>query len=271
MNVAVKGTGQKISILIAYVAMVTVNALASILPINGVGTGEVSAKYDTLFTPAAYAFSIWGAIYLLLLVYVLFQFLPRRGETTPEQQEVLEKVGAWFVISSLFNIGWIFMWHYGHLTISVGVMALLLVSLMRIGWLLRNPHCNPKEELALRIPFGLYFGWITVATIANISVWLVSRHWDGFGIAPEVWTAVILLVGLLIAGITMYRIRSVAYGLAVTWAYAAILYRQLSASGYTGKYPLIIWVAGASVVALIVLLVITAIHMRRAASCTVPD
>lgn len=271
MEVSVKKTWLKIAVPIAFVIMVTVNALASLLPINGMNTAAVSAKYDTLFTPAGYAFSIWGIIYLLLLVYTLFQALPAAKDANPERQKMLEKVGFWFVISSLLNAGWIFLWQYELMVFSVIVIALMLVSLGRIGWLLRQPHCSPKEELALRIPFGIYFGWITVATIANISAYLVSTKWNGFGISPVVWTIAILVIGLIIASVTMYRVRSVAYGLTVLWAYTAILVRHLSPlpSGYASQHPAIIITVAASMAVLLVMTVISAIHMRRVAACGV--
>ena len=266
MNVSVQSKWIKIGVLVSYLVMVTVNALASILPINGVGTGEVSAQYDTLFTPAAYAFAIWGAIYLLLAVYVVFQFLPDQADGAEARRDTQRKVGVWFILSSLVNAGWIFAWHYRQLPLSLALMALLLACLVRIGWLLRTPHRSPRETWTLRVPFGLYFGWITVATIANVSVLLVSLGWDGFGIAPVYWTVAVMLVGLAIAGVTMYRIRNLAYGLAVTWAYAWILVRHLSAAGYGGQYPLIVATAGLSLGVLLALLVVTGARMRKPAA-----
>ncbi len=270
MNVSVQNKGLKIGILLAYVVMVTVNALATLLPINGVDTAQVSAQYDTLFTPAGYAFSIWGAIYLLLGIYVVFQLLPVREAIDPERQSTLNLVGIWFIVSSMLNSAWIFTWHYQQLSLSVIVMLLLLLSLIRIGWLLRRPHCKAREELALRAPFGLYFGWITVATIANISVWLVSRSWNGFGIAPQTWTIILLSAGVLIAGFTMIRTCNFYYGLSVTWAYAAILVRHLSADGYASQYPMIITFTAIALCALVALLIVAAIHTRKVAACKVP-
>ncbi|MCE5342895.1 MAG: tryptophan-rich sensory protein [Eubacteriales bacterium] len=267
MNLSVTNKGMKVGILLSYLTMITVNALANILPINGVNTGEASARYETLFTPAGYTFGIWGVIYLLLAVYVIFQMLPSKGEKAIGTPGLADKVGRMFILSSLLNAGWIFAWHYNHITLSLGFMLLILATLMRAGWLLREPHCNPKEEMTLRIPFGVYFGWITVATIANASVWLVSRHWDGFGIAPEWWTVIILVVGVAILGVTMYRIRSAAYGITALWAYTGILVRHLTNAGYAGKYTLIIVTVAVSLAVLLILTVMTGVHMRRVAAC----
>lgn len=269
MEVTVRKNWIKIGILISFLGMIAVNALANILPINGMNTGVISARYDSLFTPAAYAFSIWGLIYLMLAVYVVFQLLPARGETDPARQEIVEEVGKWFIISSVLNMSWIFAWHYEQLLLSVLIMLLLLLSLIRISWTLRQPHCSPREELALRIPFGLYFGWITVATIANITAWLAGSGWNGFGLSPSVWMVAVLLVGLAIACVTMYRIRSVAYGLTVLWAYTAILVRHLSASGFGGQYRLIIVTTIISMACLLAMLVVTAVHMRKVSACDI--
>ncbi|NLI20355.1 MAG: tryptophan-rich sensory protein [Clostridiales bacterium] len=267
MDVTLRTRWMKAAILLSFLIMVTVNALANALPINGLTTGEAANRFENLFTPAPLTFAIWGAIYLLLGVYVVFQLVRGQAEPDPERQRLLGRVGRWFIFSSLLNAAWIFAWHYQRITMSMAIMALLLVSLTRIGWLLRAPHCSPREELALRMPFGLYFGWITVATIANAVVWLVRVGWDRWGIDAPVWMAVLLVVGAVIAGVTMYRIRNVTYGLAVLWAYAGILNRHLSAQWYNGQYPLVVWTTVVSLAVLLAVLVVTAIHMRRVAAC----
>ena len=269
MDVTVRKPWIKVGVLLSFLVMITVNALANALPLNGINTGAAADRYPNLFTPAPLTFAIWGAIYLFLTVYVIFQLLPGKKTADSEQQNRLEKIGKLFIFSSLLNAGWIFTWHYNLIPLSVAVMLLLLLSLMRIGWLLRAPHCSPKEELTLRIPFGLYFGWITVATIANITVLLVSLHWNGWGISEPVWMATIVTVGMIIASLTMYNIRSVAYGLAVIWAYAGILNRHLSAQWFGGTYTLVLVVTGIAVGMLLCMTGATGIHMRKVASCTV--
>ena len=270
MDVTVKRTWIKVGVLLSFLIMITVNALANILPINGVTTGAAADRYANLFTPAPLTFAIWGAIYLTLAIYVVFQLLRGKENADSARQTMLERVGRLFIFSSLANAGWIFAWHYNQIPLSVAAMLLILLSLIRIGWLLREPHCSPKEELALRIPFGLYYGWITVATIANITVLLVSMGWDGFRISEPVWTAIIIAVGMLIAGVTMYNIRSVAYGLAVLWAFAGILNRHLSPQWYGGQYTLIVVTTGIALGVLLCAVVSTAIHMRKVAVCKLP-
>lgn len=268
MEVSVANRRLRIGVLLSFVGMVAVNALANVLPLNGVNTGQVSALYPNLFTPAPYTFGIWGVIYLMLSVYTGFQVFGRSVADGP-RQKVLTEVAKLFIGTSILNAGWVFAWHYGQIALTVVLMLGLLAGLARIGWLLRTPHCSPVEELALRIPFALYFGWITVATVANITVLLVHVGWDGFSLAPQLWTALILTVAAVITAVTMYRIRSVAYGLAVVWAFVGILVRQTSVDGLQSMYPLIIGFAVVLLVGLVGMLIPTAIHMRRSAACEV--
>lgn len=270
MDVTVHTPWRKIGVLLAFLVMVAVNALANALPLNGVPTGAVADRYQNLFTPAPLTFAIWGAIYLLLIVYTVFQLLPAKAEANIARQAMLKELSLLFMGTSLINAGWIFAWHYDRIALSLVLMVVLLLGLMRAAWLLRAPHCNPREELALRMPFGLYFGWITVATIANVTVWLKSIQWDGFGLSEPVWTAAILVVGAAIAAVTMYRIRNVAYGLAVLWAFAGILNRHLSAQWYGSQYALVVGFTIAMLVVLLAALVLTGIHMRKVAACAVP-
>lgn len=270
MDVTVKQPWLKAAVTLSFLVMLTVNALANALPINGMQTGAVSDLYPNLFTPAPYTFAIWGAIYLMLLVYVVFQLLPAKGDGGPERQKMLREVALLFTGTSLLNAGWIFAWHYRILGLTVVLMVLLLLGLMRIGWLLREPHCDPREELALRIPFGLYFGWITVATVANVSALLKSMDWNGFGLSEDVWMAAILVVAAAIATVTMYRIRSVAYGLVAVWAFIGILIRHTSSQWYAGSHTLVVGMTIALIAALAASVVVTAVHMRRVAACNLP-
>ena len=269
MEVSVKKRWMKIAVLVSLVLMLAVNALANLLPLNGVNTGEVSAQYDNLFTPAPYTFSIWGMIYLMLTVYTVFQLLPVHTEGNTLAQKRLLHLGWVFVLTSWVNAGWIFAWHYRLLLLTMVLMLALLGLLMRAGWLLRQPHCDPKEELALRIPFNLYFGWITVATIANAAALLVSLQWNGFGLSPTFWTVAILVVGVAIASVTMYRIRSVAYGLVAVWAYVGILVRHTDARWYHGAYPVIVITLVISLAALLAMVILAGIHMRKVAACKI--
>jgi len=224
----------KISTLVSYVTMVGANYLAVSLPLGGRSTGQISDNYANLFAPAGYAFSIWGLIYTLLAVYVVYQLRRKDGA-------LVNKVDRIFIVNALLNASWIFAWHYDLIWLSVMIMAGLLISLIKIADILRASDLTPKERWLMRLPFSVYFGWITVATIANITVFLVYLGWDGFGISNSLWTVAVLLVGALIGTLRMLRDRSTPYGLVLVWAYGAILYKHLSATGFAGKYPSVIW------------------------------
>jgi hypothetical protein len=226
----------KILVVVTYIAMVVMNFLANALPINNRGTGEISNAYPNLFAPAGPAFSIWGLIYLLLGIYVIYQFVKKDQKT----EEVIQKINPFFIVTSLANISWIFAWHYDYIAISVAVMAVLLILLIKIADIIRLGNFTTIEKVSIWAPFSIYFGWITVASIANITVFLVSIGWNGFGLADFVWTSIILLVGALIGILRMNKDKNIAYGLVLVWAYSWILFKHLSLSGFDGQYQSII-------------------------------
>ena len=221
---------------VAYVAMVAVNFMANGLPINNRSTGEISDAYPNLFAPAGPAFSIWGLIYLLLGAYVLYQFVKKDQKT----EHLLQKINPLFIATSIANISWIFAWHYDYIGLSVLVMAALLILLIKIADILCVGQFTSIQKLLIWAPFSIYFGWITVASIANITVFLVSLGWNGFGIADFVWTSIILLVGAVIGILRMRKDKNIAYGMVLVWAYSWILFKHMSAGGFDGQYPSII-------------------------------
>ncbi len=230
----------KIATVIAYIAMVTVNFLANALPINNRDTGTISDAYPNLFAPAGLTFSIWGLIYLLLAGYVIHFCLSQEKIPTSKKALHLKHVAILFIATSLANISWIFAWHYDIIGLSVFIMAILLALLIRIADILRQEQLNTREKICIVLPFSIYFGWITVATIANITVFLVSVGWNGFGIADFIWTSIILFIGALIGILRMHKDKNVAYGLVLIWAYLGILLKHLSPEGFDGQYPSII-------------------------------
>lgn len=233
-------TPVKIAVVVTYLIMIVVNALANILPINGIDTGTVSDSYPNLFAPTGLMFSIWGVIYLLLAGYTLYQFGLVQGDKSKTKPELLRKVGIIFSVTSVANAAWIFSWHYRMIGLSVLLMLVLLLSLIYINETIKKETLDQKEKLFIRLPFSIYFGWITVATIANITVLLVYIGWNGFGIPESVWTILIIVIGLAIGAVTMIRNHDIAYGLVIIWAYTGILIKHMSQSGFAGQYPSII-------------------------------
>ena len=237
-------TPAKVLVGVTYVAMIAVNALANILPINGRTTGAVSDAYGNLFAPAGLTFSIWGVIYLLLGAQVLYQFGLFRGDKLdngPRGGAVpLQRIGGLFSLSSLANVAWIFSWHYDLILLSALLLATMLVLLILITRTILGADLSKRERLFVRLPFSVYFGWITVATIANVTAWLVSIGWDGFGVSEPSWARAIISVGAVIGSTVILRDRDVAYGLVLVWAYVGIFLKHTSEAGFNGAYPAVI-------------------------------
>ncbi len=210
--------------IIAFVLTVLVNGLAgSTTILGGKFTAEISDMNPTLITPAGYVFSIWGVIYILLGIFVVFQALP--GEKGKGYQN---RIGWLFVLSSLLNVLWLFLWQYVYLSFSVVLMFLLLATLIAIYLRLNigKSATSLREKLAFYLPFSVYLGWITIASIANVAVFLVSENWDGFGISQETWATLIIIIALLITLLVIVTRKDVAYGLVIIWALVGIAMKQ---------------------------------------------
>ncbi|MHA6280711.1 tryptophan-rich sensory protein [Salinimicrobium sp. CAU 1759] len=192
----------QIANIIAFIAMVALSYISNTGFINGETMASVSAEYKNLFTPAGYAFSIWGLIYLGLGVFVIFQAISVRGK------KLVPKIGWWFVISCLLNMSWIFAWLYHYIDTSVIIMVLLLLSLLIIVFRTRMElDDEPLPVIAFFWwPFSFYSGWISVALIANVAAYLTSIGWDGFGISEVTWTVLMIIVaGIIHVSITWTR------------------------------------------------------------------
>ena len=230
----------KLAVVLTYLIMVTVNALASILPINGLDTGQVSDSFPNLFAPAGLTFSIWGLIYLLLAAYTIYQLGLFQGDKDAARSGLYNRIGTLFAISSLANASWILAWHYLNITLSLLLMLVILVLLAKINLILNAEELNTSERFFVRLPFNVYFGWITVATIANVTSLLVFSGWNQFGLSDVTWMLVIVPVGAIIGLLTMFRFKSIAYGLVIIWAYLGIIIKHTSAAGFAGQYPPVI-------------------------------
>ena len=239
-----------------YALMVGANALANILPINGITTGEVSDNLPNLFAPAGITFSIWGVIYILLGVYSVYQLVYiSRGY---RDSISLKKVNQFYILSSIANSIWIYNWHHGNIGLTLVLMLVILVSLMVIVLTLRSMATSGDRMLWARLPFSVYFGWITIATIANVTAFLVNIGWNGFGISESIWTILVLLTGLLIGGTTIWKLKDKAYGAVMVWAYMGILLKHISQDGFDGSYPGIIVTTGIAIGVFLSIIFLTA-------------
>ncbi|PDW01433.1 TspO/MBR family protein [Candidatus Chloroploca asiatica] len=210
------------AVLAALAGTLTVNVLANTLPINGQTTGEISDKFPILITPPGYVFGIWGVIYTGLLSYAVYQALPSNRD-----KERLKRIAWPFILSCAANASWIVLWHYNQLGISLGVIIGLLLALITIDRRLGKATEMPlADRLLVRLPFSIYLGWASVATIVNAAVVLYDAEWNGMGLSPEVWTAGTLGVGAGLGAAMGVREQDVAFPLVLAWAFSGIARKQ---------------------------------------------
>ncbi len=225
---------------IATVAVVTVNVLANALPINGQNTGEISDRFRVYFVPAGYVFSIWGVIYLALIAFTVYQALPSQ-----RSNPIFRRIGYLYALGSVANIAWIFLWHYEIFPLTVIAMLILLGSLiattLRLG--IGQTRVQPAERWLVHLPFSIYLGWITVATVANVTALLYDLNWNGWGISAEAWTAIMLAAAVLIAGAMSITRGDTAYLLVLVWAFAGIAVKHTA----TPAVAISAWIATALV------------------------
>ena len=248
-----KDTVRQILVLIAVIAVIAVNFLAVSLPLNGLDTGEISDRFEVYFVPAGYVFSIWSLIYLGLIAYGIFQVLPSQ-----KKNPRLRSIGYLFVLSSLANITWLFLWHYEVFLFTPVAMLTLLISLIAIYLRLDvgRAEVSSAEKWSVHIPFSIYLGWISVATIANITQWLYYLGWNGWGIPPEVWAVIMLAAGVVISILMSLTRGDVAYSLVLVWAYIGIAVKQAGT-------PLVAYSALVGVGLILVMLVIGVLRKRQ--------
>lgn len=221
-----KNTLRQIIVVLAVIATITINILANALPFNGLNTGEISDKFKVYFVPAGYVFSIWGIIYIGLLAYAIYQALPSQ-RTNPR----LQATWGWVVLGCMANSTWIFLWHYEQFIGTLGAMLILLASLIAVYLRLGTGRTavTVGETWAVRVPFSVYLGWITVATVANVSDVLDFVKWNAFGISPEIWMVIILAAVLAISVLMNFTRRDVAFAVVILWALAGIAVKFPSA------------------------------------------
>jgi hypothetical protein len=214
-----------------FIFMIIMNALANALPLFGRGTGEISALYPNLFVPAGFTFSIWGLIYTLLLIFTIAQL---RGafDNMRSAPAYVAAIGPWFFISCLANGIWILLWHALQALLSLGLMLILLWSLIRVYQALNPDDGAPPAEgkYSARLPFSVYLGWISVASIANAAAVLTHYQWNGAGLSPETWTMIMIAAAIALALIFLMKKADVPYALVIVWALYGILARTQAAN-----------------------------------------
>ena len=240
-----KDTIRQAANLLSVILALTVNVLASALPLNGQNTGEISDRFQVYFVPAGYVFAIWGVIYLGWIAFTIFQL-----QSSQKENPRLRRLGYLFSLSNLANATWLFCWHYNRFGLSVIVMltllGLLIASYLRLD--VNRSSVSRAEYWSVDILFGVYLAWITVATVANITDWLYLVGWDGFGISAQAWAVIMLAIACILGlGIALTR-RDVGYLLVLVWAFIGIALKQTSA-------PMVVlgaWIAAALMLGLVI-------------------
>ena len=210
---------RQMAVIVTIITTLVVNVLANALPLNGLNTGQISDRFNVYFVPAGYVFSIWGLIYLGLIAFAIFQSLPSQRKNPR-----LRATDWWISLGGLANSVWIFFWHYEQFPLTLIVMLVLLgtliVTYLRLG--IGRTTVPAAETWFARLPFSIYLGWITVATVANVTSLLDYLNWNGFGIAPEIWMGIVLAAVLVIAALMNFTRRDIAYTAVILWALAGI-------------------------------------------------
>jgi len=215
--------------ILLYAIMIFVNALANALPLNGKNTGQVSAQYETLFAPAGYTFSIWGLIYLLLAVFciqLLTQAFSKNHNKTPSTT-----VQLLFALTCILNSAWIFAWHFEHIAISLIIMVLLLFTII-VLYLQLEKHAAqyPKAKYFYLLPISIYFGWISVATIANAATFGVSVVPNICVNIQVLLTVIMMAIGALAGILMVLKKKNLYFAAVIVWAYGGIIVKRTSVS-----------------------------------------
>lgn len=250
---------RQVAVLVTFLLTIALNSAANALPLNGQLTGDISDRFRVFVVPAGYVFAIWGLIYAFQLAFLVHTLRPSRAA-----DPLLRRLGLLPAAAALFNAGWIVAWHWEVFPLTPVLMVGLLASLLGIylrgglGDLARPGSGAPAATRWLvQVPFSIYLGWITVATIANVAAVGAWANVPVFGLELPLIAAVVLVVGFAIAAIAVARTADVAYAAIIVWAYTGLVVKEAAAA--TPYVPLI---AGASAVAIV--LVLAAAILRRA-------
>lgn len=210
--------------IIGFIGIIVMNVLAITLPLGGQTTGELSAMYPSLFTPAGFTFSIWSIIYLGLLIFTIIQAkgLFSTNQTAPS---FVSQIGNWFFLNALCNMAWLFVWHFQYVGLSVVIMFGILITLIVIYNCLQIGIVQPPSALVrwgVHVPFQVYLGWISIATIANISTFLVDINWNGWELSEVFWTVAMISIGAGLGIWMLLRRGDIFYNLVLIWAFYGI-------------------------------------------------
>lgn len=242
---------------IAFVAANVISYLSNTGIFSGKTIGEVSDKYDALFVPAGFTFAVWGVIYAGLYAFVIYHLvIAFRESAEHELNKELKTIGWLFVVNNIATAAWVVVWIREMLIVSVALILIQLITLILINIRLNiyNPAKSLGSKLFTQFPLGIYFAWICIATIANISSSLLGLGWDGGEISAQNWTVILVAIAALLSLFIILSQRNVFFGLVVIWALYGIVSKRQS-EGAELYQPIIVtaWICMA-LIALVVLI-----------------
>ncbi len=242
------------------VAVIAINIIAVTLPLGGRSTGELSALYQNLFTPAGYTFSIWSVIYLGLITFTLYQLLPSLSDNVRVQ-----RIDILFCVTCFLNVAWLFAWHFQWLGISLVVMALLLATLAVMYTMLtgRKGRSTATHRLMVVLPIRVYFAWICVASLANLAAWFAARDWVGAGLSELQWALLMVAISAVLALLALATKRDIAFAAVIIWALIGVAVGQWGESS-----PVVMTAIGAATATLAA--IVWLVMRRRQGGTTTP-
>lgn len=250
--------------LLGFIAVIVVNALSTTIPLGGRTPGQLSDQYPNLFVPAGLTFSIWGLIYVLLAIFVVYCFI-FSARKSAQDDSFVERVGLLFLVTCLANLGWIFAWQYQVLPLSLVLMIILLCALILIYLRLNVgiSSASSAEKYLVHLPMSIYLGWISIATIANVTAILVAYRWPGFGMSGQFWAVVMIVAGIALAGLMLFRRNDIFYALVVGWALVGILLKRIADMATPAGAVMLTTIVGISLICLGVLVQIARRRVYR--------
>lgn len=213
--------------IVTTIVVITINILANALPLNGLDTGEISDRFDIYFVPAGYVFSIWGLIYIGMIAFTVYQALPAQRDNP-----IVRSIGLLYALSGVGNVVWLFFWHYEVFNFTLVPMLVILGSLIAIFLKIwrHRAELDLAGRWAILVPFSIYLGWISVATVANSTQLLYYLDWGGWGLSPEVWAIIMLVIAAAIAVTMSVRHGNLPYAAVFVWAYIGIAIKHSGVS-----------------------------------------
>jgi len=228
-----------------------VNTFGALGLINGLSQKQISDKYMTLITPSPFTFSIWSLIYALLIISIIVMIVKKEDAY---YQNAIQEITGLFRLSCLLNIIWIVEFSFEQVELSsvfilafVVVLALLCLKLRKI---------QVGKQWLLPVTFGLYTGWLFIATVVNIAAALVKLEWSGFGISEEMWGIIMLIVAIALVVIVIQKLKNAVFPLPLAWAYFGIYDFLKAPEGFGGAFEMLQTVALVGMVFLIAIAVL---------------